>query len=219
MSGKKRFAHTAVGLLLLMFVAACGADPTGPTADQPTSPPVTSEPATPTPVSPSPTAETPPTVVSGSATPTGPPIVVANPGERRQTLLLSDAFDKGEWVEGSYTPANETTTVNNAMAVDIYCGSKTVKSIEYCFAQMTGTIQIAVAQDMRSEASDAELEFSLMTDGRQIEAKNIDFTGKAVLSADLAGVTVLKVGVRPTAEGACQRQNVNALITSIVIER
>lgn len=135
-------------------------------------------------------------------------------------LLLSDAFDKGEWTEGSYTPANETATVNNALAYKMYCRSNaSVQWVEYRFAQVTGRLHVAVAQDMRSEASDVELEFSLEADGRQIEAKNINFTGKAELSTDLAGVTVLKIGVRPAPGTRCNStsKTITALITSIAI--
>lgn len=143
---------------------------------------------------------------------------MATPGASRQVLLLSDAFDKGDWTEGSYTPANETETVNNAMALKLYCGDRSIEWVEYRFAQMTGRIQVQVAQDMRSEASDAELEFSLEADGRKTEAKNINFKGKAELSTDLAGVTVLKIGVRSAPNNPCRSKYVNALITSIVIQ-
>lgn len=144
---------------------------------------------------------------------------MATPGASRQVLLLSDAFDKGEWTSGSYTPANETAAVNNAIALSMYCNTRTIQWVEYRFAQVTGRIQVQVAQDMRSQASDAELEFSLEADGRQTEAKNIDFKGKAELSTDLAGVTVLKIGVRAAPTTPCRSgKTVNALITSIVIQ-
>lgn len=74
---------------------------------------------------------------------------------------------------------------------------------------------------MRSVSADMELEFSLTANGRQVDVKNADFTGKPELSTDLAGVTVLKIGVKPAPgmTGQCSgRQTANALITSVVIK-
>lgn len=213
-----RGVRAVLGVALIGTLVACGAQPAAtlatptPTADGSSPTPFSSPTSIPTPSST-------PTPRSGS-TPSGPPIVVASPGVTRQVLLLSDAFDPGEWTEGSYTPANEPAPVNNAMALQLSCTSRSVQVVEYRFAQLTGRVAVQVAQDMRSEASDAELAFSLEADGRQIEAKNINFKDKAELSTDLAGVTVLKVGVRAAPSSPCRSsKTVNALITSIVIQK
>lgn len=159
--------------------------------------------------------------MSASPTPSGPPIVGANPGSGRKVLLLSDTFSRGDWGEGSYTPVDESSPVN-AMAASIGCSSRTVEPIEFRFAKVTGRITVQVAQDMKSANPDLELEYSLTADGRQTEAKNINFKGRAELSSQLEGVTVLRIGVKlsPAQLQQCNRSgSANALITSIVVEQ
>lgn len=152
------------------------------------------------------------------STPSGPPIVAASPGVGKQVLVLSDAFDAGEWTAGSYTPANETAAVD-AMATSVDCYTDELKPVEFRFARVEGTLLVQVAQDMRSENPDMEMEFALVADGRQVTTKNINFTSKAELSTDLAGVTVLRIGVR-AAPGECRNSDrASALITSVVVEQ
>lgn len=224
----KVHGRTQAALLMaaMLLGAGCGT-PTGQgatvtpagEAPAPTAAPQTSAPVTPTP------SPTDPTAAVGNATPqsaqpSGPPIVVASPGSGRRELVLADAFDPGDWTEGSYTPANETTAVR-AMATQVRCRTSRPETLEFRFAQVQGRLMVQVAQDMRSDSPDFELEFSLTADGRQVDVKNADFKGKPELSADLAGITVLRIGVQAapgTANSGCEG-SANALITSIVVEQ
>ncbi len=146
--------------------------------------------------------------------------MVASPGSGRKVLLLSDAFSSGSWTSGEFTPVDETAPVN-AMAMSVGCYDSRKAPLEYRFARVTGRISIQVAQAMTSKNPDLELEYSLTADGRQLEAKNITFKGKAELSTDLGGVTVLRIAVR-TIQGSskdCNAGDAIALITSVVVEQ
>lgn len=216
---KVRRAKAIIGFGLAATLVACGTAP--PSAAPVATPTVTA--TTPTPTTPTPaTTSTSSVTPSSSGTPTGPPIVVSSPGSGKQVLLLADAFDKGQWEEGSYTPANETAAVKNAMAISVRCTDDRLKPLEYRFAQVRGKITVQVAQDMRSTNPDLELEFALVADGRQLEAKNVKFKDKAELTTDLAGVTVLRIGVRaaPAMARSCPKyEPANALITSVTVEQ
>lgn len=74
--------------------------------------------------------------------------MVGSPGSGDKELVLADAFNPGDWTEGSYTPANETVPVR-AMATEVYCNSRQIKELEYRFAQVQGRLTAQVAQDRR----------------------------------------------------------------------
>lgn len=158
---------------------------------------------------------------ASSPTPNGPPIVNATPGATIQTLTLADAFTRGDWKSGSYTPANETRSVD-AMAVEVPCSSYGKKQIEFRFAQVKGKLKAEIAQDMRSQSPDIPLEFALEADGKPRGAKNIEFTGKDELALDLSGVTVVRLVVQsaPSAKKKCTSINgsATALVTKLTIE-
>lgn len=210
----------------IVIMAGCGSNPgtiagqqTTPPPPETTSAPTVSNPAT-TESSTTPTTHT-ATVTPNSPMPSGPPIVTGQPGVGSKELVLADAFDAGEWTEGSYTPANQTAATR-AMAAEVTCWSRDPKLLEYRFAQVQGRLRAQVAQDMRSPSPDVELEFSLIADGRQVDVKNADFKGQPELSADLAGVTVLRIGVKPAPGTADQCRNADtatALITSVIVEQ
>lgn len=216
----QRRAKSAFCLALFILAAGCGNAPQnvagGATtaATGPESPPTQTTSA---PAGPSQTASAAP----ASPTPTDPPVVMGKPGSGKKKLVLADAFNPGQWTEGSYTPANETEPVS-AMATEVRCGSRAAKTVEYRFAQVEGRLTAQVAQDMYSESPDLELEYSLTADGRQVDVKNGDFKGKPELSTDLAGVTVLRISVKgaPGTTNQCSSsQSANALITSVIIEQ
>lgn len=212
------WVRVGIFLAIGIHVASCGGPPQPPSGSTAT-PIQAAQPATPTrtAISSAPTAVATPY----SPTPSGPPIVVGSPGSGEKELVLADAFNAGDWTEGSYTPANETAAVR-AMATEVYCNSRQSKDVEYRFAQVEGRLTVQVAQDMRSASPDMELEFSLTADGRQVDVKNADFKGKPELSTELAGVTVLRIGVKPAPgmSGQCKSsQAANALLTSVVIQQ
>ena len=137
-------------------------------------------------------------------------------------MLLDDAFNPGYWKTGSYTPANETKPVADAMAIEVGCETKAREPqyIEYRFSQVHGKLTVSVAQDINSKNSDHHLEFSLVANGRQVQATTINFTEKKDLPIDLAGVTVLKIGVRESpGSKKCPDSTATALITRILLEQ
>lgn len=220
----KRPGMAGAGILLATIVSleACGSNPPPEPVGESAAPAVAPAPSTPTTrtAAPAVTAAT-AGATTPSPTPSGPPIVVGSPGSGKKELVLADAFKPGDWTEGSYTPANETEAVK-AMAAEVSCSARQAKELEYRFAQVQGRLTVQVAQDMRSVNPDMELEFALTADGRQVDVKNAEFTGKPELSTDLAGVTVLKIGVKPApgTSNQCKGGNsANALITSAVIEQ
>ncbi|MDO5499511.1 MAG: hypothetical protein Q4F67_07515 [Propionibacteriaceae bacterium] len=217
-----RRAWAAMGLGAILLVASCGSPPAP--VNQSAVPPAattnapTTAPPTPTPT-PAPSATPSASATNGGATPDGPPIVMASPGSGKQELVLADAFDRGRWSEGSFTPANETDAIR-AMATTVDCYTSQPRMLEYRFAQVQGRIVVQVAQDMRSDSPDVEIEFSLTADGRQVAVQNANFTDKPELSAELSGVTVLRIGAK-TAPGTRRQCNgeANALVTSVVVEQ
>jgi hypothetical protein len=212
-----RIAGAGIILATIVSLAGCGSNP-------PPDPVESARPVAATASSAPVETSAAPTVVAtahSSPTPSGPPIVVGSPGSGKKELVLADAFNPGDWTEGSYTPANETTAIK-AMAAEVYCNTRQAKELEYRFAQVQGRLTVQVAQDMRSASPDMELEFSLTADGRQVDVKNAEFTGKPELSTDLAGVTVLKIGVKPVPGNSKQctgSDTTNALITNVVIQQ
>lgn len=150
---------------------------------------------------------------------TSGPIITGTATSGEQALVLADAFSADSWSEGEYTRAGQGQP-QKAMKVDVDCYSDgTREVIELRFAQPTGRFNVDVAQAMDSQSSNERLEFSLTTDGRLADAKTIPFTGVATLSAPLAGVTVVRVSVKPaeaTADYRCSGDS-TALITKMAI--
>ena len=69
---------------------------------------------------------------------------------------------------------------------------------------------------MLSATSDAQLEWALLVDGRQVQTEIIAFKESAELVADLSGVAVVQVLYRQVQDSGCG--DTLGLITSAVIE-
>lgn len=149
------------------------------------------------------------------------PIVTETATSGEQVLVLADAFHADAWSEGEYTRAGQSQPQKAMKAeIDCYVDGRGA-SIEMRLAQPTGRMLVDVAQAMDSESSGERLEFSLYTDSRLADSKTIPFTGTATLSAPLAGVAVVVVGVTPaekTADYECGAE-ATALITKMAIVR
>lgn len=129
-----------------------------------------------------------------------------------RTLTLADAFDPGDWVEGSYTPTNQSPL--QAIGVGVGCYSDEL--VEYRFSRATGSMTVSVAQDSQSDSSDVTLEWGLIVDGRQVKSTTNSFKETAELKTDLSGVAVVKISVKQKESGNCSGQ-ATALITQIVV--
>ncbi|MFV0373551.1 hypothetical protein [Microbacterium sp.] len=127
-------------------------------------------------------------------------------------LTLSDAKHAPGWSEGEHRVPGRADAVM-AMAVEVRCyGSG--ESLEFRFADQSGRLTFEVAQDLDSESSTVELEFSLTANGRAIESKRVAFDEHATLSTDLTGVSAAIL----TVAGADCRDTTTALVTSATVE-
>lgn len=208
-----KYSLPLIGLLIL---AACG----GP-SEAPASSSVTpAEPSTPQ-VQPSTMTSTPSSGTtpssSGSATqapgsPAGSPgAIVVQPGSDRK-LHLTDAYDRtSHWEEHIFQAVGQDKA--QAIGAEIYCNGS--QSLEFRFSNTDGTFKATVAQDIDSSSSSNILEWSMIVDGQQVEAKQIAFKDTAEFSTPLAGVAVVRLETETT--GKCER-GATGLITSAVVQ-
>lgn len=215
---------TVAGLLIALFMLqACAAPSTPDTSEGTPAPPTTAATQSGTAArsaihtaSPDPGSESPTTVASSAKTTpaeSSPSVItsVAN-----KSLGLSNAFKSSGWTEGSYQPAT-TGTQQQAIATPVSCFSgSSSNQLEFRFASVPGTLKIQVAQDLNSDSSDAQLEWSLFADGRQVDTKLIGFKESQVLSADLSGVAAIKIQVKHKEQNCTG--SATALITMLSIE-
>lgn len=202
-----RSCLSAFALIALVGVTGCGqAGPSPMISDS--SPPSSAPQVTPSEsprVDPEPSETAPGDAETDMRTPV-PPV------SGTRTLTLADAFNPGDWTEGSFTPTNQPAM--QAMGAKINCYSDEV--IEYRFSRASGQLVVSVAQDSLSDSSDATLEWGLIADGRQIESKTIAFKEVVDLKADLSGVAVVKISVHQKDSNRCSG-SAGALITRILI--
>ncbi len=219
-----------LALLVVLVVSACGGansdgdssvaagnQPSGTASDDPTG--VT--PTEPTQTSSGSDTNTPTTMEPGSdgaaagATPTSAVITIED-GTTRE-LLRADAFDPGDWEEGSHQIAGKSEQIQ-AMAATLGCSGGNMEQIEFRFAETTGTLKVDVAQDMRSESSSGLIEFSLVVDGRQVQTKSIGFKETEQLTTDLANVTVVQIQAHEIGEDCTSGKSAVALITRAAVD-
>lgn len=170
--------------------------------------------ATPTVSSPTPSKSR-SSVSSSAATSTASsPVAITSAGNK--SLGLSDAFNPGGWTEGAYQPAS-TGKQQQAIAESVGCYVyNSANQLEFRFASVPGTLKVAVAQELNSDSSDAQLEWSLYADGKQVDSKMIAFKESQELSTSLSGVAAVKILVKHK-ESNCTG-SATALITAISVE-
>lgn len=142
-------------------------------------------------------------------------VVIGQPTSDSQDLTLADAFNAPQWEEASRQPAGKKESIQ-AISQMIYCGSNA--SLEYRFAESTGTLKFTAMQGMASQSSTNTLAFSILADGRTVQAKNVTFKQQAELSAPLSGVAVINIVVEGTRDRACEN-SAEALITKLRVIR
>ncbi|PIE28231.1 MAG: hypothetical protein CSA58_00160 [Micrococcales bacterium] len=152
---------------------------------------------------------------AAGATPTSAVITIED-GTTRE-LLRADAFDPGDWEEGSHQIAGKSEQIQ-AMAATLGCSGGNMEQIEFRFAETTGTLKVDVAQDMRSESSSGLIEFSLVVDGRQVQTKSIGFKETEQLTTDLANVTVVQIQAHEIGEDCTSGKSAVALITRAAVD-
>lgn len=159
---------------------------------------------------------------SDSGTPSdGPTIVRPTVSSGEQRITLAEAVKHTKWHEGQYVPAGKGEGVP-AMATEVSCyedGSGTLLEMRFPDTIGKATLRATVAQGMDSRSWTERLEYTLQTDGRQADTKNIDFKGKAELSAPLSGVTVATIWVKPVTGSADYQctDSATALITKLFL--
>lgn len=151
--------------------------------------------------------------VSESSSTTG--VVIGQPTSDSQNLTLADAFNAPQWEEASRQPAGKRDSIQ-AISQMVYCGNNA--SLEYRFAESTGTLKFTAMQGMASQSSTNTLAFSILADGRTVQAKNVTFKQQAELSAPLSGVAVINIVVEGTRDRACEN-SAEALITKLRVIR
>jgi len=156
----------------------------------------------------------PATPASPASQSAGPEVIMVDPGSTR-TLTKADAFASQGWEEGSFQAVGGTRP-EQALAARSHCGRKKSQPLEFRFAQNQGKIRFTVAHSMLSATSDAQLEWALLVDGRQVQTEIIAFKESAELVADLSGVAVVQVLYRQVQDSGCG--DTLGLITSAVIE-
>lgn len=135
-----------------------------------------------------------------------------------QSLSLEQAIDAGDWRDGQFDPAAATMGPQRAIGVELLCSygdEEVAQVIDFRLSDVSGNLEVEVAQDVRSESTESEVEFSLEVDGQRTDVKNVEFKGKATLKASLQSAAVVKVGARqiPDPEdGGCD-EGVTAVIT------
>lgn len=156
----------------------------------------------------------PATSASPASQSAGSEVIVVDPGSTR-TLTKADAFASEGWEEGSFQAVGGARP-EQALAARSSCARKKSQPLEFRFAQNQGTVRFTVAHSMLSATSDAQLEWALLVDGRQVQTEIIAFKESAELVADLSGVAVVQVLYRQVQDSGCG--DTLGLITSAVIE-
>lgn len=223
--GQTRHRTVAVAALMAALVAGCsGPGETNPATPSSTQPSESTPAATVTVTAPAQAADTsdPGQSDTTPGSPSGGPTIVrptVSSGEQR--ITLAEAVKHASWHEGQYVPAGKAEGIP-AIATEVSCyedGRGTLLEMRFPDAVGKATLHANVAQGMDSESSNEKLEFTLQTDGRRADTKNIDFKGTAELIAPLSGVTVATIWVKPVAGSAdykCQ-DSATALITKLVL--
>lgn len=152
-----------------------------------------------------------PSAAAGTTASAQPRVVSVDPGVER-TLTLADAFDAGDWKEGSFQAVGHTQASQALAQVTGCYGSH--DPLEFRFAQNQGTLRFTVAQSMDSESSGAVLEWALIVDGRQIQTKSIGFKDSAELTTSLAGVAVVQLDLEKT--GSCAGTATGLVLEAVI---
>jgi hypothetical protein len=176
--------------------------------------------------SPTPTASSSPTESTGSTQTepgpsddpgsSGPPIITAETSAPRR-LVLADLFRADNWEEGSFQVAQQGQAAQQAIAATLTCSNTTEgPSVELRFAQTSATLHIEVAQALDSESSEDTVEFSVLTDNRRVNTKNIGFKDVAKFDVPLTGVSAVQIQTRMIQQpnSSC-RGSAHALITDL----
>ncbi|CCH78832.1 hypothetical protein BN12_350038 [Nostocoides japonicum T1-X7] len=153
----------------------------------------------------------------GSTDSTTPPVVTGTAGVPRN-LTRDDIFNPGDWVEGSYAPA-DTGKQQPAMEVSVTCSSSSSdpESMEMRFSQYSGTLTAELAQAIDSPTSDVEVQAALRVDGREVAVRRFDFKETARLQTKLAGAAAVVLEVSAVADDNCSSHVTNVLITSLSV--
>lgn len=145
---------------------------------------------------------------SGSPGGAGSPVISGT----NKTLGLRDAFNAGFWTEGGYQPATAQQT-QPGLAFQVGCGDYSSSPLELRFSQASGTLKATVGQASNSPSTGGTLEFSLIADGRRVQAKSVSYQQTAELSADVSSVNLVKIDVKQSGT-ECDRP-ITALITNL----
>jgi len=113
-----------------------------------------------------------------------------------RTLGLADAFNpSSNWEEKNYRPVGSTSQVQ-AIGIQVRCNDNDPEVLEFRFSGTDGfKLRASVAQDLYSPEAEAQVQFTLRVDGRQIATKTIKLKESAELETDLTGVAVVQLEV------------------------